>query len=43
MSDIDNTLVNEENERRQAFRIDMEKELVDIVWLDVRGNEQRKK
>ena len=43
MSDIDNTLVNEENERRQAFRIDMEKELVDIVWLDVSGNEQRKK
>jgi len=43
MSVIDNTKDNEENERRQAFRIDMEKELVDIVWTDAKGDEQRKK
>lgn len=43
MSVIDNTLDKEENERRQAFRIDMEKELVDIVWADSDGNECRKK
>ncbi len=43
MSDIDKILDSEENERRRAFRIDMEKELIDIVWRDDSGNEQRKK
>ena len=43
MSDIDNTLDSEENERRRAFRIDMEKELVDIVWIDGNGNDRSKK
>ena len=39
-------MANEEeqnDERRLAFRLDMEKELVDIVWQDASGNEQRKK
>ena len=43
MSDSDKVLDSEENERRQAFRIDMEKELIDIVWTDDNNNEQRKK
>lgn len=30
-------------ERRQSFRLDMEKELVDIVWLDEHGEERTKK
>jgi len=30
-------------ERRQAFRLDMEKELVDIVWQNESGQELRKK
>lgn len=30
-------------ERRKAFRIDMEKELVDIIWTDAQGQENRKK
>jgi len=30
-------------ERRKAFRLDMEKELVDIVWQNASGDEQRKK
>ena len=30
-------------ERRQAFRLDMEKELVDIVWQNTSGDEQRRK
>ncbi len=30
-------------ERRQSFRLDMEKELVDIVWLDEQGQERTKK
>lgn len=30
-------------ERRQSFRLDMEKELVDIVWSDEDGQEQQKK
>ncbi len=35
---------NQENvERRQSFRLDMEKELVDIVWMDGEGQETRKK
>jgi hypothetical protein len=43
MSDIDKVLDSEENERRQSFRIDMEKELIDIVWTDDYGHEQCKK
>jgi len=27
-------------ERRKAFRLDMEKELVDIVWQNASGDEQ---
>lgn len=29
-------------ERRKSLRLDMEKELVDIVWLDDNGTEQSK-
>ena len=43
MSDIDKIVDSEENERRQSFRIDMEKELIDIVWTDDSGDEERKK
>ena len=31
------------DERRQSFRLDMEKELVDIVWKDEQGQEHSKK
>ncbi len=37
------TETTNEEERRQSFRLDMEKELVDIVWTDANGNEQKKK
>lgn len=30
-------------ERRSSFRLDMEKELVDITWTDESGNERAKK
>lgn len=30
-------------DRRQSFRLDMEKELVDIIWRDDAGREFRKK
>tara|TARA_R110001583_G_C5462076_1_gene392022 strand:+ start:331 stop:654 length:324 start_codon:yes stop_codon:yes gene_type:complete len=43
MSDIDKIIDSEENERRRSFRLDMEKELIDIVWTDGDGREQRKK
>lgn len=33
----------EESERRRSFRLDMEKELVDIIWTDESGQEKRKK
>lgn len=33
----------EESERRSSFRLDMEKELVDIVWTDESGQEKSKK
>jgi len=36
-SDIDDV------ERRRSFRLDMEKELVDIVWTDESGKEHNKK
>ncbi len=32
-----------DDERRQSFRIDMEKELVDISWKDENGNVQQRK
>ncbi|MEY8216394.1 MAG: PilZ domain-containing protein [Colwellia sp.] len=34
---------SEEIERRKSFRLDMEKELVDIVWTDENGQEHNKK
>jgi hypothetical protein len=34
---------SEEMERRKSFRLDMEKELVDIVWTDEKGQEHHKK
>lgn len=43
MSDIDNTHKNEASERRRSFRLDMEKEIIDIVWIDNNGDEKRKK
>jgi len=33
----------DEAERRRSFRLDMEKELVDIVWKDEQGQEHTKK
>ncbi|ALO33431.1 hypothetical protein CMT41_00905 [Colwellia sp. MT41] len=33
----------EGKERRKSFRLDMEKELVDIVWTDENGKEHNKK
>jgi len=33
----------EESERRNSFRLDMEKELVDIIWTDENGQENSKK
>lgn len=38
MSDTEYTL-----ERRESFRLDMEKELVDIVWKNDAGEEQQEK
>ena len=32
-----------ESERRNSFRLDMAKELVDIMWKDENGQEQSKK
>ncbi|MFT6418023.1 MULTISPECIES: PilZ domain-containing protein [unclassified Colwellia] len=43
MSDIDKMQDSEESERRRSFRLDMEKELIDIVWTDANGDEKRKK
>lgn len=34
---------SDEVERRRSFRLDMEKELVDIVWTDDTGREHNKK
>ncbi|NQZ80057.1 MAG: PilZ domain-containing protein [Colwellia sp.] len=39
MTDIN----DKESERRQSFRLDMEKELVDIVWTDDQGHQHQKK
>lgn len=33
----------DESERRSSFRLDMEKELVDIIWKDESGQELSKK
>ncbi|MCW8832169.1 MAG: PilZ domain-containing protein [Colwellia sp.] len=33
----------DELERRKSFRLDMEKELVDIIWTDEEGQERTKK
>jgi len=33
----------DELERRKSFRLDMEKELVDILWTDEQGQERTKK
>lgn len=32
-----------ESERRSSFRLDMEKEFIDIMWKDENGKEQNKK
>lgn len=32
-----------ESERRESFRLDMEKELIDIQWMDEKGQNQQKK
>ncbi|MFQ3194958.1 MAG: c-di-GMP-binding flagellar brake protein YcgR [Colwellia sp.] len=41
-SELDQTIVDD-SERRQAFRLDMEKELVDILWInDQQKSVQRK-
>jgi len=34
---------NDGRERRQAFRIDMEKELIDISWQEENGQQCQKK
>ncbi len=34
---------NNEVDRRQSFRLDMEKELVDITWIDESGQARTKK
>ena len=41
MTDNDQEIDNED--RRQAFRLDMEKELVDITWLNEQGQQSAKK
>ncbi|MGB1263099.1 MAG: PilZ domain-containing protein [Cognaticolwellia sp.] len=43
MSDSGSMRDEQADERRQSFRIDMEKELVDIMWTDSHGAQQRKK
>lgn len=34
---------NIDKERRQSFRLDMEKELIDVKWTDSNGRSQHKK
>ncbi len=34
---------DDDSERRSSFRLDMEKELVDIIWTDESGQEKTKK
>jgi len=44
MNDNENSEINENNvERRQAFRLDMEKELVDIIWINEQQEQQQRK
>jgi len=44
MNDNENNETNEDGiERRQAFRLDMEKELVDIIWMNERQEQQQRK
>ena len=33
----------DDSERRSSFRLDMEKELVDIIWTDENGQQKAKK
>ena len=37
-----NENIDDESERRQHFRLDMEKELVDIIWVNEQQQLQRK-
>lgn len=39
MSEVETSI----EERRQSFRLDMEKELVDIIWTDSEGRKREKK
>ena len=41
MADEEQELKNEE--RRQSFRLDMEKEIIDIVWTNAQGQQSTKK
>ncbi len=34
---------DDEAERRKSFRLDMEKELIDITWTDDKGQQHQKK
>ncbi|NQZ21438.1 MAG: PilZ domain-containing protein [Colwellia sp.] len=44
MNDNENNENNEDAiERRQAFRLDMEKELVDIIWMNKQQVQQQRK
>ncbi|MBO9489986.1 PilZ domain-containing protein [Endozoicomonas sp. G2_1] len=36
-------LYSDDDERRQSFRLDMEKELIDLSWQDAEGHVQVKK
>ena len=35
--------IQSDDERRQYFRIDMEEELIDIIWEDMVGEQHKKK
>lgn len=41
MTDAEQEIENED--RRQSFRLDMEKEIIDIVWLNEQGQQSVKK
>ncbi len=43
MADNTKEKIEENNERRQFFRLDMEKELVDIIWTNSAGQKNCKK
>ncbi len=40
---VEDSQENDNLERRQSFRLDMEKELVDIIWTNDSGQEIKKK